>query len=143
MNKVHKMQGIMLVVAIGQWVLRYLERNSCYSETGKGEEPYTSNKYMEDYLSTAVSYIRSNVNENNHAVIMHINARSLEEVCKGDSSVLCGWEQSGRGCAGNTAVGRRDSLEHEALEDADLLKHPRVLKSGTHRCGPGAGAEGP
>ncbi len=55
---------------------------------------------------------------------------------------------SSTGCAGNNAVGkgagiRFDSLEHEALEDADLLEHQKVLKSGTCRWGPGVGAEGP
>ncbi len=54
---------------------------------------------------------------------------------------------SSTGCAGDNAMGkgggiRFDSLEHEALEDADLLEHQRILKSGTRRCGPGVGAEG-
>ncbi len=45
---------------------------------------------------------------------------------------------SSTGCAGKNAVGRGagirfDILEHEALEDADLLEHQRVLKSGTRR----------
>ncbi len=40
---------------------------------------------------------------------------------------------SSTGCAGNNAVGKGagiqfNSLEHEALEDADLLKHQRVLR---------------
>ncbi len=58
--------------------------------------------------------------------------RSLEEVWIGDSYVLCGWVSSpvvvtsSTGCAGNNVMGegagiRFDSLEHEALEDADLL----------------------
>ncbi len=60
--------------------------------------------------------------------------RSLEEVWIGDSHFLCGWVSSpvavtsSTGCAGNNAVGRGagirfDSLEHEVLEDADLLEH--------------------
>ncbi len=80
--------------------------------------------------------------------------RSLEEVWIGVSYILCGWvsspaaETSSTGCAGNDAVGKGagicfDSLEHEVLEDADLLEHHRVLKSGTRRCGPKVGAEGP
>ncbi len=79
--------------------------------------------------------------------------RSLGEVWIGDSYVVCGWVSSplavtsSTGCAGNNAVGKGaricfDSLEHKALEDADLLEHQRVLKSGTHICGPGVGAEG-
>ncbi len=45
---------------------------------------------------------------------------------------------SSTGCAGNNAAGKGagihfDSLEHEALEDADLLEHQRVLKSGTRK----------
>ncbi len=55
---------------------------------------------------------------------------------------------SSTGCAGNNAVGKGagicfNSREHEALYDADLLEHQMVLKSGTRRCGPGVGAEGP
>ncbi|KAF4101602.1 hypothetical protein G5714_018034 [Onychostoma macrolepis] len=80
--------------------------------------------------------------------------RSLEEVWISDSYVLCGRVSSpvavtsSTGCAGDNAVGkgaeiRFDSLEHEALEDAYLLEHQRVLESGTRRCGPGVGAEGP
>ncbi len=43
------------------------------------------------------------------------------------------------GCAGNNAGGegaeiRFDSLQQEALPDAELLEHQRVLKSGTRRC---------
>ncbi len=54
---------------------------------------------------------------------------------------------SSTGCAGKNAEGKGagicfDSLEHEALEDANLLEHQRDLKSGTRRCGPGVGAEG-
>ncbi len=80
--------------------------------------------------------------------------RSLEEVWTSDIYVLCGRVSSpvavtsSTSCAGDNAVGtgagiRFDSLEHEALEDADQLEHQRVLKSGTRRCGPGVGAEGP
>ncbi len=80
--------------------------------------------------------------------------RSLEEVWISDIYVLCGRVSSpvvvtsSTGCPGSNAVGkgagiRFDSLEHEALEDADLLEHQRVLRSGTRRCGPGVGAEGP
>ncbi|KAF4104961.1 hypothetical protein G5714_014292 [Onychostoma macrolepis] len=76
--------------------------------------------------------------------------RSLEEVWISDSYVLCGRVSSpvavtsSTGCAGNNAVGKGagihfDSLEHEALEDADLLERQRVLESGTRRCGPGVG----
>lgn len=55
---------------------------------------------------------------------------------------------SSTGCAGNNAVGKRagisfDSLEREMLEDAGLLENQRVLKSGTCKCGPTVGAEGP
>ncbi|KAF4118491.1 hypothetical protein G5714_000542 [Onychostoma macrolepis] len=78
--------------------------------------------------------------------------RSLEEVWISDSYVLCGRVSSpvvvtsSTGCVGNNAVRkgagiRFDSLEHEALEDADLLEHQRVLESGTRRCGPGVGAK--
>ncbi|KAF4114049.1 hypothetical protein G5714_004272 [Onychostoma macrolepis] len=68
--------------------------------------------------------------------------RSLEEVWISHSYVLAVAVTSSTGCAGNNAVGkgaeiRFDSLEHEALEDADLLEHQRVLESGTRRCGPG------
>lgn len=55
---------------------------------------------------------------------------------------------SSTGCAGDNAVGKRagisfDSLEREMLEDAGLLENQRVLKSGTCKCGPTVGAEGP
>ncbi len=83
----------------------------------------------------------------------YLRTVSLGEDWIGDSYVLCGWVSSplavtsSTGCAGNNAVGKGaricfDSLEHKALEDADLLEHQRVLKSGTHICGPGVGAEG-
>ncbi len=49
---------------------------------------------------------------------------------------------SSTGCAGDNAVRKGagihfNSLEHEVLDDADLLEHQRVLKSGTRRCAPG------
>ncbi len=54
---------------------------------------------------------------------------------------------SSTGCAGNNAVGKEQesvsTVLNMTLEDADLLEHQRVLKSGTRRCGSGVGAEGP
>ena len=80
--------------------------------------------------------------------------RTLEEVWISDIYVICGRVSSpvvvtsSTGCGGSNAVWKGagicfDSLEHEELEDAYLLEHQRVLKSGTRRCGPGVGAEGP
>ncbi len=85
-------------------------------------------------------------------MVMNNTCATHRSQVSSDSYVVCGWVSSplavtsSTGCAGNNAVGKGaricfDSLEHKALEDADLLEHQRVLKSGTHICGPGVGAE--